>query len=367
MALTQEQLTERRKYGEWLSYQLSELGISCDALAAAAGLNGRTVRRYACGESMPSPEVRAEIDMYVRSMSEYNDFKHIPSEIFAMLLEKLLKEFKGVITQEQLAERIGKRQKNISLYTCCAERPDTKVQYDILREFYRLCKPGGGISTAHFGTAAYLESLLYGENDLYYHGDDEPEIGEQATRKAVDFIISMPMRMQSFLLDNFGAFYDHTFTVESGFRYQPSFKYMSYGIELFRQLSEKEKHTLVTALEKYAVPEYPETNEQWAFFSHITNYRNVITADIKKLKSDSAMLNGTKEHAAIRQHIESLLNHSLAGDDEFVQEVSFKLSMTSREWYVWMLFLMYEYAGNNIFLLCNDMINIIHDPSRSTL
>ncbi|MBQ9948600.1 MAG: helix-turn-helix transcriptional regulator [Oscillospiraceae bacterium] len=364
MTLTREQMNERRKYGEWLSYHLSELGISCDELGTAIGLNERTVRRYANGETTPSPDSRAAIEEHIRLLSEYNGYKHIPSDIFAMLLESLLKEFKGVITQAQLAEHIGKRQKNISMYTCCAEKPDTKIQYDILRAFYRLCRPGGGISSAHFGTAAYLERLLYEEDADCFYGDDEPELGEQGSREAVEYIMSMPMRMQSFLLDNFGAFYDSTLAAETDFRTEFSFKHLSYGIELFRQLSELDKETVTAELERYSALRYPETNEDWAFFRHITSYRNVIYADMDKMRSDNEMLSGKNERIVVRHRIESLLNFSIAGDEEFVREVNFKLTMSSREWYVWMLFLIYDHRGQDLLLLCNDMIEMIHHPSK---
>lgn len=356
---------EKISYSKKLSEMMDELHISQSKLGKAIGKSQKTVSRYVLGETLPDEETQIAIAEFIQGESVYDDFQHIPSESFAKLLEALLQEFRGEITQAQLAQRIGRYQKDISFYTYNAVKPDTKTQRDIIKVFYELCKAGHEISSRHFGTAVHLEYLLYGEdgNMTYLLDTADLKYGDKAGCGGfIRYMLSLPVKLLDFIINHFEAFYDEGLEICSDFTFR--FQDLSYGIKLFRQLSKKQQAEIVEELEKDTFLGYPKHAGEWNFYKLMTTYRHVIATDMQKLQQDKRRIADGKEREDYIQQLECCMgryNFRFSSDKEMIEEVRFKLTQTQYEWYVTLLFLVYWFKGKDFFQLCSQMQERIHN------
>lgn len=357
MKITEEKLKERADYAAWLSKQLDELRISKSDLGKAVGKSPVTVRGYANGVSMPKEKTKAAIAAYIKERSVCNNFNHLPSEKFSLLLRTMLAEFD--VTESELAEKIGKYQKNISNYIWEAEKADTETQYHILQFFLALCETNNGrVFSEHAGTYLRLVNLLengYLDDNEYDLQTLEPEAlapsGTESGEKFypssdMEYLLSLPAKLQGFIIDHFAAFFDNcvpTTWVSYSFDFEMRKNYM----ELFRGLSEQDKKQIVSKLEKCTLLGYPKTDDEWWFYKQITAYRNVIYTNLQKLKQDDCFLSEQNKGNYIKAY-ESVISLAIASDKEVVEEVKYKLTFTRYEWYIWMLFLISEFKGNDL-------------------
>ncbi len=349
-------------YAEYLKKTLKSLKISQDELGRAIGKSQRTISVYVNGDFPPSPETKALIDGYIDEKRSFNDFDPLEPCEFADLLSLLLGKFD--MSQTELAEAVSKSQKDISNY-CSAGLNNKivpkKVQWDILHYFYTLSRVNGQFLSEHFGTGVYLNNLLFGsdENNIY---DIEAYVGDKAEyRDCINHILALPVKLQDFITDNFGAFYDNTYMLSVCCRKSFSFKHLSYTVELFRQLSPEKKKKLIRMLETEAIDMFPESDEELWFFGHITEYRNVISANLSELKKEDNAKRSDKEQKSFIKRLETVTSLDVLSDGDFIREVDFKLAMSREEWYLWMLLIIYEFKGKDVFLLANDtIIPMIH-------
>lgn len=357
---------DKTQYSQYLSNMLDELCISQPQLAKAIGRSQKTVSRYALGESMPDETTKETIEKFLREQSVYNGFRHIPSEEFAKLLGTLLEEFKGSITQEQLAQKIGKYQKDISRYLYHLIKPDTKTQHDILRVFYRLCRMNGIFVSAHVGTGFYLHSLLEEYCFTTSFGEEKaPELGEQGTPgDFVQYCMHLPHRLQQLILDQFYAFFDN-YGYEVCMHKNPFFfRELAAISDLFRQLSPLSRKTALAELEKDAFVGYPQNDAEYIFFRQITAYRQVIMADPLSIMAGSidseTQQTDLKEKETMIMSFESYISLCYWKEKDMIKELEYKLRMSRQEWYLWMLLLTYRFKGNDLCLYYNRLLEMIH-------
>lgn len=357
---------DKTQYFRYLSKMLDELCISQPQLAKAIGRSQKTVSRYTLGESMPDQTTREAIEKFLTEKSVYYGFCHIPSEDFAKLLGTLLEEFKGTITQEQLAQKIGKYQKDISRYLYHLAKPDTKTQYDILNVFYSLCGMNGLFVSAHIGTGLYLQSLLEEYCFTPFLGEEAPELGEKGVPgDFVQYCMNLPHRIQQLILDQFYAFFDN-YGYEVYMHENPFFFYELATIsDLFRQLSRQSRNTALAELEKDTFMGYPQNEAEYIFFEQITAYRQVILANPISIMTKSADSETPQaapmEKEAMIMSFESYLSLCCQNEKDMIEELKYKLQMSRQEWYLWMLLLIYRFKGNDLGLYYNRLLEMTYE------
>lgn len=345
MKNTEEKLKKIEEYSKWLAEQLDELCISQSELASAVGKSQKTISRYVNGENMPDEAARATIDSYIEECTVFQGFQHIPSKEFSDILLHLLEEFD--VSQAKLAKEIGKHQKNISNYICGVEKPDTKTQREILLFFLVNCL-SRNITTVHFGTQVQIEYLLFGNfkewAEKYQFGD------KYVTSKCIAFLMTLPTDEQRFIYNNISAFVDSA-SLDGG-------SYQSYKscMELFRKLSPTEKNEIRSELEKDAFVKIPKHEEEVYFFDHIVDYYNVIRSRFVSVRDhdDLFSIGGIEKDKCIFA-FESVIEYANVWDDEITDEIQYKLGFHADEWYIWMLFLIYDYKTNNLDALRKRM------------
>lgn len=355
MQKTEYKPLTKKSYSEYLFRKLKELHITQEELAQVIDRKQKTVSRYVNGETLPDPAMREKIEAYLDSKSVYQGYRHMPANHFAKLLSSLLAEFKGEITQAQLAERIGKHQKNISLYTCMdGEKPDPQTQQAILQVFYELSlsKSGKYISGPHFGTAVRLDYLLHGDNGKFaeLNLDEEITYGEESHNELVDYLLTLPKDLLDFVLEHFSLFYDDSLELLTDYTFR--FSYLSDGIRLFRRLTDRMEDTVLEELEAKSFLGFPGNHSELDFYNLITEYRLAVSTDFTKLsKGECYPVDAPDRNLLIRKIEETCLhryNFLLTSPSEMVEEIKFKLTMSPFEWYVTMLFMIYQHNGQDL-------------------
>lgn len=297
MQKTEYKPLTKKSYSEYLFRKLKELHVTQEELAQVIDRKQKTVSRYVNGETLPDPAMREKIEAYLDSKSVYNGYRHMPANHFAKLLSSLLAEFKGEITQAQLAERIGKHQKNISLYTCMdGEKPDPQTQ------------------------------------------------------QAIDYLLTLPKDLLDFVLEHFSLFYDDSLELLTDYTFR--FSYLSDGIRLFRRLTDRMEDTVLEELEAKSFLGFPGNHSELDFYNLITEYRLAVTTDFTKLsKGECYPADAPDRNLLIRKIEETCLhryNFLLTSPSEMVAEIKFKLTMSPFEWYVTMLFMIYQHNGQDL-------------------
>ncbi|MBQ8514229.1 MAG: transcriptional regulator [Ruminococcus sp.] len=370
MKVTDQERKEAAQYAAWLSEQLDELGISQKELGEAVGLTPKTISRYALGENnkRPPERIRAAIAAYIKKRAVYGAFEHIPCAEFAEILKMLLKEFE--MSQSELAEAVGKSQKDISKYVNMEAKADTRTQYKILNHFHTCSYAGDFYSSLHFDTAVNLEYMLWGEEEdsnlTYYLRDCgcEGKIGKRGNyRHCLCYILTLPVKLQDFIYQHFYAFYDDMYFTQTvyGGREILDFRHYAYGMDLFRQLSKEKQSVIVGMLEKQSFIGFPRDSFEENFFCRIRDYYCVISADIQGMKQSRNCFREEKSKKSFAEKFEALINYEKVDDKRFMKELQYKLTLTKYEWYVWMLFLIYDFKGLDLLSLCNEMVSMIHD------
>lgn len=351
MKTTEEMLKNLHEYAQWLGNRLDELHISQNTLAEGIGRTQRTVSRYVNAVNLPDEQTQKQIEDFLENVGcRYNGYRHIPSEEFAELLARLMDEFD--ITQKLLAKKIGKYQKDISNYLNNTVSTDPKTQHDILHYFFTLCFNGSDISMHHLGTAYRLERMLYEDEESYRLPDFlDLDFGEMGgLSPAGEFIISLPKAAALLVLDNLSIFCDTYLDLVTD-SFGNSFEMLRDTMELYKDLTPKNKKKVQSILEDECVG-YPRTVFERQCYDHLTLYRKMVTTDIDKLMQDEARLTSAKERFSCSQIIERELDNQLVGDSGAIEEIAYKLGMSSHEWYIWMLMINYEIKHRSVYSLC---------------
>lgn len=356
-----------KEFAEWLQSQRWAFDVTQDELAKAISVNQKTISHYENAEirNLPDKEIIDAIRRFFHEKAEQlGDYKRFPDDEFAVLLNRLLEEFE--LSQAKLAKAIGKRQEDISNYISRKAVPDIWTQHKILRYFYRQSMSSTEYSSLHFGTAVHLEYLLYGvESSAAYFDEQGVKIGDTASvRECIRYILTLPVPLQEFILKHLEAFYDNTLEIFH-FEYRFDFHFLSYAIELFRQLNEEKRRVIVCELEQDAFMGYPESDAEHFFFGQITAYRSVMHTNIEHLKQSDCDSRNKKGMTAFVTSFEHAVNQFGIGDQDFIEEVTFKLTLTRHEWYVWMLLLIYIFKGHGIWQIINRMMDMIHGFDHS--
>lgn len=204
--------------------------------------------------------------------------------------------------------------------------------------------PYNTISTVHFGTHIQLKYLLYGSNKelaaKYQFGE------KYAPTKCVEFILSLPTGLQKLILNNTSAFVDSNSLVTGSYQAYKS------CMGLYRQLSRHYKNVIRSELEKYSrlgVPHYEQL--ELDFFDHILEYYNVIRYSVLHSKKHSELFS-TKQETDDKfiDTFEKSLQYVDIWNDEIAEEIQYKIGFDADEWYIWMLFMMYDHQGKGMYL-----------------
>lgn len=363
MNITQEDLNRIKKFAHWLHQSMEELNISQDELAKNIGKSQKTISRYLQGNmaKLPDSQTVKAIKDFFEQKSIYKGFRHIPSEQFAFILDNLLKEFN--ISQQKLAEAIGKHQKDISGYIWQNTKADTETQLKILNYFYDLSLNGGEYSSLHFGTAVNLDYIINGEESFgeYFVTNYDINFGEKAQiRDGAKFLLEFNLVLSRLILDNLPAFYDevnlyHPLYDKKVFLFEEIY----YALELFRQLCEKDKKKIQHMLERRSFLGYPEEDSDLLFFEQLTCIRKMVSTNIKELAKKNYKTFEKKEREDFIREFEIIAAEVNLSDEHFIKQVNIKLEFTSFEWYIWGLLLIWD-CNNDLLGLCDLMIEKIY-------
>ena len=131
---------QRSKYIVELEKSLKELKIEKQEIATLLNKSDKTITRYFSEDTPIKPAYREKIDKYVEERTIYGNYEHRPSKVFSKLIDRLLKEFKDEITQNEFAQLTWlSNQSQVSKTTTGVKMLSAKEQYDILSIFLRLC------------------------------------------------------------------------------------------------------------------------------------------------------------------------------------------------------------------------------------
>ncbi len=372
MKRLEKNVREVKEYAIWLSEQLDELCITQQEIADAIGVSQKTISRYKNGDNgvLPDEHTKALIEEYIYKSSTINEFEHIPSKEFADILYVLLEEFE--VSENEFAKTIGISQNTINKLVNHKLKIDTATQFEILDYFLERCRSGRFYSSVHINTGANLEYLLYGYDKnntaTYLVEECNVKIGERGGyRYCIDYILKLPIKIQDFICEHIRAFYDDIFFTQTiyGGEELCSFSTYCYAMELYRQLPKKQQETIISKLEEYSHIVYPQDFFDDDLFSCICDYYCAINCDIPRLNKSRNCLRGKKSTEDFVEKIERELNYESIGgasviDDKlFVKQIQYKLTLTRHEWYVWMLFFIYDYK-ETLYILCDEMKKIIH-------
>ncbi len=363
---------QKLSYGEALQKQLTQLHISQEELALALGVTPKTIGRYVQDITRPNKEKRQAIALFIADKSSFGAYEYMPPEKFVPLLNSLLAEFKGEVSQRMLADAIGKYQKNISNYTCLSDpdKPDTKTQFCILNFFHARCSQNGLLNGGHFDTAVKLERLLYGERgayacfleqfrDVFGITDDKGPFYAYA--------LSLPTRLRNLILEYFDIFFDDLTHLHS---HEPIVHTMHHtlsdGIRLFRQLTKEQQELMVAKLEEDTFIGYPkggfgvpETSPGALIYSRLEGFYKIIQMDLPKMRSREATPAPDRQtEAEYIKKIENVLTYysdRMLMQEGIIQEIEFKLTLSSYEWYISMLMYIYHYKNKDLETLYKEM------------
>ncbi len=363
---------QKLSYGEALQKRLEQLHISQEELAKAVGVTPRTISRYVQEDTRPCKETRQAIAAFIADKSTFGAYEFMVPEKFVPLLNSLLKEFKGEVTQRTLASAIGIHQKNISHYTCLSDtdKPNTQTQYAILNYFRNQCYQNGLLNGGHFSTAVYLEQLILGErggNACFWEQFHEIHGVTEERGPFYAYALSLPQKLRDLILEHFVLFYDDL-TPHCVMEYEQSYypHTLSCGIRLFRRMTEEQRTQLVKKLEGDTFIGFPPKgfgtpDISWysRIYKHLAGFYQIIPLNLQKMRQfeDKVSLNKSKESEYIKR-IEDVLTWNsdrLLVQNNIIKEIEFKLTMTSYEWYVAMLLYIYYFKHEDLDSLYDDM------------
>lgn len=388
---TDEEILQNEEYARQLKARLKKLGISQAELAKALGRDQKTISNYLNAAFIIKSDTKALIEAYLDKIDKAKEFRVLSDADFSNMLNALIAEFG--LTQKKLADEVSLSQKDISIYCAFYDNKkedkrepgkSAKAQWCILNYFYSLCKTvNGEYPTRHYTTALYLDYLLHGKNSSTETVILRKKIkktvkikGKEITREIYDFnhdeenaynlieelddinkcISADRKRRYSSYIENIASFPDDKLLlVINHFEafcdsFHNRFNRLRDSIEILRNLSYEKKERLKRILERRSILKFPETKAEWKFFRLITVYRSVISDD-NPLSAEIPCFNDVCEK------LEILCDSNFVNAWDVEAEASFKCDMTKEEWYMWMLFLIYEFKGNDIYSLCVEMKN----------
>lgn len=369
---------QKLSYGEALQKTLKELHITQAELARGLAINPRLISRYVKEETMPSKETKQAIAAFISANSTYQGYQRMPSEAFRRMLQDLLNEFQGEITQRQLGEVIGKTQNKICYYTSGEEIPDTKLQYELLTGIYRLATKEAVYTNAHLNTLVHLEELLgidYRQRVALLASRVKENYKLPENLGAfIPYMLSLPEKLRDVILEHFEVFYDDKLWGYGAWNKPQLHGHLfSEGIKLFRALTEEQQAYIVSKLEPGAQLHFPQKAYERAEYRKIASYMQLTAMDLQALyyacspgettsttdlpptgspSNPDQTFSSTTEAEYIRR-MENLLtypNSRLLKQEEIIEEIAFKLTQTPYEWYVSMLLYIYHInslRGNN--------------------
>ncbi len=291
----------------------------------------------------PLPEeVRAAIRSYIDRRQNGVQGYYIPSpKRFGALLKELLRQ--SELTEQQLAELIGRDQKTVSQYITGDLAADKEQQYFILYSIYKSVKLEYGTADRHLLTAARLEGMLFGGREQEPVLDEVLDAGEAVSadghRELLEYFSGLPMDMQEKVLSHYRAFFEQT---EQQLEDHVTVMIATYSrrvqkMQELMRLSDTQREDTVFALEENAVTSYPMDAdwEEICFFDTVTDMRALVTG------KDSApgSRKGRRSRGDTNIHRFERLIHSLGIMSEGLEELKMKAGFSGYEWYCWMLLL----------------------------
>lgn len=388
------------KYGEKLRGLLTELGMRQNELAAAIGMDERTVARYLNGDFKPpfKESVNEKINLALNNAKYYKGYEHMDAVEFRKLFKKLWMEFSSEIVQTELVKRAGHlNQGNISdLLNNKYLIYSTEMQYDFLQVFYDLCHKKTHTSyidrssklavySDHHDTAEKLEKLLFGDAAVT-STPDETDSGADAADNVTDYLMSLPDDAQELILSAPLAFFD-SFTISELNCSDRKFKSARELIERFGQLSKDEQRSFYEGILQLTKDEkvfrYWDDDKTWRLFEMNGQYRCMINSSRQRGIADppgaSVYYNGIekvrdhsvdsfrskqdesadgekakKEKQKKKHRFEEALNtfdyfcltdcSAETISDKIIDDIGFRLTMSPFEWHLWQLYISYIYT-----------------------
>ncbi|MBR6872110.1 MAG: helix-turn-helix transcriptional regulator [Ruminococcus sp.] len=384
---------------------LKKLKIKQKDVADLLGLSEEHVSRIFRGECGIKEEYRKIIDDLIEERSSQSLLYSMPEEDFRHMLEKLLKEFDGVITQDEIAKAAGfSGQPQISRIRKGIRQLTAEEKHNLLSVFLRLCifQDNGteigfhpvNVYTDHYDTACELYFILYEESCLFDEFDSykEKEFSNFAIKMTlINYFMSLPYQAQELILDHPSAFFD-SLQILNYDKYTDCYSdteeaiYPSAARFLgeFNKLSHERRVTFQFLFEKLCaeglVFSYRDDDFYWEQFDMITQYRKMERSardrrikdstvfeigkrdngyepecsysidDLKDREKDKAV-NKDKQFHRFEAVIHDLINfdrtHYASPDDltdVIIDDIDYRLTMSPYEWHIWMLYASYVFV-----------------------
>lgn len=392
-------------YGTWLSESINELNIKQNELAKSVGCSPITIRRYCEEINKPNNEMKDKISAYLREKEKYKEYKHIPSKDFGKLLEKLMEDFKGELTETELAEKVGLKGGNsaISKIESNDKKITTELQYKILYQLLLSCyslpsEPRFGFDPSQFHgkkyeTAKKIYRKLFNNVDIFdyfeeYDKEDKLSL-YSIKRELIDYFVTLSPDAQDLItsaplafIDSMKALwfaYDYhyvsaeTFIVK--FNDLPSIALSGNIIEDNPRM--RFQHRLEELIMDRKILSYYDSENCWELFEMVTDYRYMMKNSRNRRLSDPSgariafgrplndfkpvyqdlhsdrIIDRDKQVKKFEEILHSF--EDIIWDYEFNEEtlkefintlkkdIDYRLKMSPWEWYMWMLYSSYVF------------------------
>ena len=292
---------QRSEYIVKLENSLKELTIPKNEIATLLNKSDKTITRYFTGDTSIKPACREKIDKYIEEKSKYGDYEHRPSKVFSKLIDRLFKEFKDEITQDDFALLAGlSNQSQVSKITTGEKMLSAKEQYDILLIFLRLCTNqkadmsygfnAANVFTKHYDTAKELYLMLFGNTESFemFERYKENEFSNFVIKLTlINYFVTLPYQAQELILNCPSAFFDSLQIlyfdkfidydrIDGSSLYPSAHKFM----DRFNSMPHDKRIAFQCSLEEMAtrgkVFSYRDHRDNWELFDIVTQYRQMI-------------------------------------------------------------------------------------------
>ena len=358
-----EKIDFNRIFLMWLKERHNNLGFTYEEFATDIGKNKKTVSLYMNGESPIKEAVMMEIIRYIKSLEVYNGYKWLPLLKFGDLLLEMLAELH--LNQQWLADKIGKRQTDISNYVNGKTPSTAQTQYEILMCLYKESRLEYGIPEKSSFAFQKLQYLLYGsegesgmDSELMEEAEyfDEPE----SVTPLTDHFDSLPEKVQSEIIKHYRAFFEQTEEqIENGVTVMlASYTERADMMNKLWNMSDEQRLKMIYEMEQEAVMTYPPSDdaEEISYFAAVADMRTLVTDHeyYAALKACKARPRSSKNDK--NRDIFERLVYTYGIMPEAVDELKMKLGFSSYDWYVWSLLLIAkhndiakEYLDDDLF------------------
>ena len=420
---------QRSKYIVELEKSLKELKIEKQEIATLLNKSDKTITRYFSEDTPIKPAYREKIDKYVEERTIYGNYEHRPSKVFSKLIDRLLKEFKDEITQNEFAQLTWlSNQSQVSKTTTGVKMLSAKEQYDILSIFLRLCTNqkadmsrgfnAADVFSKHYDTAKELYLMLHGNTESFemFEKYKDNEFSNFVIKLTlINYFITLPYKAQELILDCPSAFFDSLQIlyydkfidydrIDGSSLYPSAHRFM----DRFNSMPANRRIAFQQLLEKMAADQgvfsYYDQRDNWELFDMVTQYRKMIRSardrgigdttetcirfgrridgfvpnynySIEDMKDKDKDISFDKDKQIRR--FEAVIHDLIDFDrtsytvneltDMIIDDIEYRLTMCPYEWHIWMLYASYVFAYQEDDSISELMDTIMSIPNVSDI